>query len=266
MVAGRPEEKTLPPTKPPPRLISSIHLLQDETGEIWFGIRPFAGRRGTEPGTLTKPVNLKKDLGWREVEHVQNILQKSDVWGSLPFSDTALVQYERKFGEEDQRIDLLYLRSDRHLYACELKIGGKAKDTHGQLIRYIADLRSTHPWSMKKVQYLHKEFLERPRKGMPELPEEAEKDSLRLTVRLYEEKFNAFVSAHGLSDVDEVPVYKGGMIIDEDFPSQLVTAVRFLNAECDLDIRLVKLSAHTTEDWSPDDAETWLRLDLVEFE
>ena len=43
-----------------------------------------------------------------------------------------------------------YLRQDGAIIPCELKIGGNSKDSHGQLIRYIAALHYRNPFDLLK--------------------------------------------------------------------------------------------------------------------
>jgi hypothetical protein len=104
-----------------------------------FGIKPHRGESWDVYYSLKKLVGLKKDLKWPEVQ-LQNMLIKADIWDNFPAVGLSLVRAEFKGSDENQRIDILYLRDDGGLLPCELKIGGEAKDSHGQLIRYMADL------------------------------------------------------------------------------------------------------------------------------
>ena len=65
----------------------------------------------------------------------------ANIWPDFPEKGYRLVGVEFKAGDEEQRVDILYIRDDGALLPCELKIGGTSRDTHGQLIRYIADLQ-----------------------------------------------------------------------------------------------------------------------------
>jgi len=73
---------------------------------------------------------LKTDLAWQEVQNLQRIFRGAEIWQNFPVEGLKFVFAELQPGDEDQRIDLLYLRDD----------GGTSLDTHGQLIRSIADL------------------------------------------------------------------------------------------------------------------------------
>ena len=245
-------------------LLGSLYFIEDPNIGPVFGIRPYDARHGGKYRGLSRRIRLSADLGWREVEHVQTMLRKSDIWGDFPFEGATLVRHEFKPGDEDQRIDLLFIRSDCTLYPCELKVGGTSKDTHGQLLRYLADLHFTPDWTVAKVRERHAAFMGSIKTPMPGLSVEAGAGSLVTARHVLDDEFNEFLARHELHDGDAVGLYRGGALIDEEFPAQLVTAVRYLNDECAFDIRLVKLEAFTEDDWTPEASEMWMRIDLVD--
>lgn len=229
-------------------LLGGLYFIKDPNIGPILGTKPYDERHTEKYRSLSQPISLSAKLGWSEVKHVQAMLRKSDLWDDLPFRDATLVRHEFKAGLEDQRIDLLFLRADRTLYPCELKIRGKSKDTHGQLLRYVADLHYGPKWTVGKVREHHAAYtngLETPLSG---LSPEAGSATLATTQRVLDDKFHEFLARHQLQEGDAVGLYRGGALIDEEFPAQLMTAVRFLNAECRLDIRLLKLAAFTEGD------------------
>jgi hypothetical protein len=128
-------------------------------------------------------VGLKTDLRWREVDHLQNILRKSNIWNDFPDTGLTIVNAEFRRGDEDQRIDILYMRSDGGLLPCEFKIGGTSKDTHGQLIRYIADLNDQN-LDLAWVEAANRDFINRMGDG--------------LVQELGSQKFTGFLEQHGI--------------------------------------------------------------------
>ena len=122
-------------------MAASLYLLIDPPPplETSYGIQPYDDKYWNDYHTLRRKISLK-DLGWEEVNHFQRLIKGADLWETFPAVGLTLVDAEFKGGDENQRIDLLYLRNDGGLLPCELKIGGTAKDSHGQLIRYMADL------------------------------------------------------------------------------------------------------------------------------
>jgi hypothetical protein len=182
----------------------SLFLLNDPNFGLTFGCKPCDPKYWQEYGQMQRRVSLKRDLRWKEVEHLQNILRKADIWTDFPARGYALVNAEFKAGDEDQRLDILYIRDDGALLPCELKIGGDSKDAHGQLIRYIADLYFQvidRTW----IKAAHDKFL-------ATIGDDAART-------LHEEKFNAFLSANNISDRFIRILPKTGVIIDEGFSS-----------------------------------------------
>ena len=155
---------------------------------------------------------------------------------------------ETKPGDEEQRVDLLYLRDDGGLFPCELKIGGESKDTHGQLIRYMADIA----FQTVNIPYIRK---------------------LRATIEKWDtglgvskEKFEGFLESNRIDDKFLRLLPKTGLIIDEGFPSQLLKAVRFLNADCGFSIRLIELQTFVDENWDASQDDYLARIDFVEIQ
>ncbi len=236
--------------------ISSLYFIRDTTGVEAsgspnvdaFATQPYDPAYAQRYAALDRRIGLKADLNWDEARIFNGVISKADFWGEVPLPGHRLVRAEFKAGAEAQRIDLLYLRSDGCLVPCELKIAGNAVDSHGQLLRYTADLHY-NPWTLRRVV---------DQRG------------------LYEN--GHFVASFGpdiwewmhVNDLDDLsataPVVRGGILIDEEFPSSLRTTVRYLNDTTDLSIRLVEARAHTEAAWTPESPELWMRLDFVDVE
>jgi hypothetical protein len=143
------------------------------------------------------------------------------------------------------------LRNDGGILPCELKIGGDAKDSHGQLIRYMADLRF-QTLDMAFLKDRHQHFL-----GY--LTDQVAKD-------IHIQKFNEFLSANVISDKFIRLLPRSGILIDEGFPSQLLKAVRYLNNEAGFAIRLLKIVPYVAATWKPDETEFIMRLDFYDVQ
>lgn len=171
------------------------------------------------------------------------------MWTDFPAQGLTLVVAESPpGGDENQRVDFLYLRNDGGLLPAELKIGGKAKDSVGQLIRYIADLH---------FQKIDSKYLAEKRKELiDKMPNE---NSRSISKR----KFNMFVEEHNLNDRFFRLLPRHGLLIDEGFPKQLHKAVRFLNDECGFSIQLIQIEAFVANDWSADSENFIMRLDFT---
>ena len=217
-----------------------------------FGIRP--GNLGTaeEFSALTRKISLKKDLKWKEVKNLQKVFSKAGLWSDFPVQGLRFISAELKGGVENQRIDILYLREDGGLYPCELKLGSKEKDSHGQLIRYIADLyyqRTDSEWLMKqRLNYLKKQKSKDER--------EHKLDLMNLESYLT----HKHIAANQIR-----PVLNSGIIVDEGFKPQMLKAVRYLNDQCGFFIRLLKLSAYVDSDWAINKKEYLMRIDVEEI-
>jgi hypothetical protein len=122
-----------------------------------FGLRPSVLNK-KDYARMKRRISLKKDLGWRENEELRQVIRKGDIWSYFPAKNYTLVGVEFEPGDEKQRIDILYIRDDGGILPCELKIGGTSLDTHGQLIRYIADL-SCQDINLDWVQKANEKFL-----------------------------------------------------------------------------------------------------------
>jgi hypothetical protein len=229
-------------------VIGTLFFSKDNSFGTSFRTKPKADR-WNDYYNLTRRIGLKRDLQWRETDQLQNVLRFSDIWEDFPAIGLTLIDAELKGGDEDQRIDLLYLRNDGGVLPCELKIGGDAKDSHGQLIRYMADLRF-QTLDMAFLSKRHQHFL-----GY--LTDQVAKDVHAL-------KFNEFLSANAISDKIIRLLPRSGILIDEDFPSQLIKAVRYLNNECGFSIRLLKAVPYVADTWKPDDAEFIMRLEFYD--
>jgi hypothetical protein len=149
---------------------------------------------------MKKRISLKADLSWGEVSELQNVLRKADMWQDFPARGYTLVNAEFKGGDEDQRLDLLYMRNDGALLPCELKIGGTYKDTHGQLIRYIADLYY-HRIDFAWVKDAHQRFVDT-------ITDEVAKG-------LHSTKFEKFVTSNKIEDRFIRILPQTGILIDD---------------------------------------------------
>lgn len=203
-----------------------------------------------EYALMNKRINLKKDLKWPEVKRLQNFLKKSDIWEDFPAVGLTLICAEFKGGDEDQRIDLLYLRQDGALLPCELKIGGTSKDSHGQLIRYIADLHYQNPMNLlKKSRNKFMKWLDEP-----------------IAQRVHKKKLNDFISANGIDEKFVRILPRSGILMDEEFQSPLLKTVRYLNEVCGFSIRMIQIEANVLESWSSNNASYLFRVDFVDIQ
>lgn len=199
-----------------------------------------------EYALMNKRINLKKDLKWHEVRHLQNFLRKADMWNDFPVIGLTLVSAEIRKSRNGQSIDLLYLRQDGALIPCELKIGGNSKDSHGQLIRYIADLHYRNSFDLLKdsrnkfVNWL----------GDP------------IAQRIHTKKFNDFMSANGINEKFIRILPKSGILMDEEFHPYLFKAVRYLNEVCGFSIKMIQTKAYVKESWTQDDTSYLFRVDF----
>jgi hypothetical protein len=214
-------------------------------------IKPNRGESWNDYYSLEKPVELKKDLKWTEVKYLQNMLCKGDIWHNFPAVGLTLVSSEFSPGDEKQRLDLLYLREDGGLLPCELKIGGNSKDTHGQLIRYMADLsfqKLNQAYIKKQAEKFHRKIMDHVARG------------------IHENKFNRFCKDNKITDKAIRLIPRAGILIDEKFNPSLLKAVRFLNNECGFSIRMLKLSAFVAQDWNSGWNDFIMRLDFTDIQ
>lgn len=233
-------------------MTKSLYCLNDpHIGGITFGIKPYDAKYWPQYGGMKRRIGLKADLRWREVQHLQNVIKKSDIWDDFPAKGYTLVAAEVKAGDEDQRIDILYIRNDGALLPCELKVGGDSNDTHGQLIRYIADLQF-QPVNLAWIRRYHEQFL-------ASIGDEGAK-------HLHSTKFDNFVSTNILEDRFVRLLPKTGVIMDEGFKPQLLKAVRYLNGYCGFSIRLIQIEAYVEETWQPDLEDYLFRIDFVDVQ
>ena len=80
------------------------------------------------------------------------------------------------------------------------------------------------------------------------------------------EKFDKFIDSNGITDKFIRLLPKAGILIDEDFPPQLMKAVRFLNNDCGFSIRMLKAEAFVAEDWRREKTDHFMRLDFVDIQ
>jgi hypothetical protein len=195
---------------------------------------------------LTRRVQLR-ELGWRETIELQDLMQLGTLWDGFPARGYTLASAEIKAGEEDQRVDLIYLRNDGALMPCELKLGGKERDTAGQLIRYISDL-AHQPVSKDWLFDTHEQFILKLNPALQPL--------LRT-------RFEAVLSIVKDAHLRFLP--RSGIIVDEAIPPQLLKSIRYLNEYCGFSIRTLQI-----ETFIPDGYHTGcpccdyeFRIDLV---
>ena len=200
-----------------------------------------------EYALMNRKINLKKDLKWRETQ-LQMFLRKSDIWEDFPVVGLTLVSAEIKKSRNDQSIDLLYLRQDGALIPCELKIGGSSKDSHGQLIRYIADLHFQNPVDLLKDN--RKKFV-----NWLDDP---------IAQRIHKKKFNDFMSVNGIDEKFIRILPRSGLLMDEEFQRYLFKAVIYLNEVCGFSIRMIQIKAYVKGSWSQDDTSYLFRVDFEE--
>jgi hypothetical protein len=143
------------------------------------------------------------------------------------------------------------MRNDGALLPCELKIGGDYKDSHGQLIRYIADLYY-QKIDLSWVKEQHKRFVE--------------KITNSVAQRLHATKFDEFVTTSDIEDRFVRILPQTGVLIDEGFPSQLLKAVRYLNGYCGFSIRLLKIDTFVEDSWEKGAQDFLFRMDFIDVQ
>ena len=211
-----------------------------------FGVKPHDAKYQAKYDAMTRIVSLEQDVGWNEAK-LQVILRRSGIFDGFPLPDATLVRAEFKPGGIDQRIDLLFLTSGSELVACELKIRGDYPDSHGQLLRYVADL-SFDPWDLARVRSAHALYLGTIKND--------------LVSNLTRDRFNEFIEKHRIPASGPLPVRAGGVIIDVAFKDATRAAVRYLNRQHGFRIDLIQLRARVPDDWSATSDDRWMRLDF----
>jgi hypothetical protein len=201
---------------------------------------------------IRKRISLRNDLEWREVQDLQELMKEADFWESFPEPGLRLVTAEVKAGDEPQRIDLLYLRDDGGIIPCELKVGGTDLDTHGQLLRYMADL-SNQAVSREWVITQRRHYLARKNKDRADAAQNIRSELMQFEARIGAISNDAF----RLLDI--------GIIVDEGFPQAMISAVAFLNRRSELSLRLIRLDTYVADDWTLDTEEYVMRIDLNEI-
>ncbi len=230
----------------------SLYCIHDpNTIGTTFGIMPHEDKYWPDYGRMSHKVGLYDDKKWQEVKHLQNMICRADIWEDFPAKGYTLVASEIKAGDEEQRIDIIYIRDDGALLPCELKRGGNSRDSHGQLIRYIADLHF-QTINLEWVRSKHKKFLKK-------IDNDAARD-------LHLEKFNNFLNDNQIRDRYIRILPRAGIIMDEDFKSQMLTAVRYLNEYCGFSIRLIQIEAYVDDDWNPDKEDYMFRIDFTDVQ
>jgi len=200
---------------------------------------------------LKRCIKLKKDLGWKEPKQLISIFRRGNIWQDFPAKGYTLVGADFKLGDENQRVDILYIRNDGGLLPCELKIGGESRDTHGQLIRYIADLHFQEV-NLTWVKEYHQKFLS--------------KISDQFAEHVQHYTFDKFITENGIEDRFVRVLPKSGVIMDEDFKPQLLKAVRYLNEYCGFSIRLIQIETFIADDWNKEMKEYIFRIDFTDVQ
>ena len=234
------------------QLIQSLYFIKDPKmfpdHSFTFGLQPSALSE-KDYALMKRRIGLKKDLGWRENEELRQVIRKGDIWSDFPAKNYTLVGVEFEPGDEKQRIDILYIRDDGGILPCELKIGGTSLDTHGQLIRYIADL-SYQDVDLDWVIKANETFLNR--------------FGCTGTQLSWRDQFNRFLETNDIKNKKVRILPKSGIIMDEDFKPQLVKAVRYLNECCGFWIRLIQIKAFVADDWNRNMGKYGFRMDFTD--
>lgn len=203
---------------------------------IHSGVGPFTeiSRESTSTHQQLERQIEFSELGWTETGHVQPLLRAAAEWEDFPAIGYKLVRSEFKAGDENQRLDLLYIRNDGALLPCELKIGGKERDTVGQLLRYIADLY---------FQKIDIQWIQKQHDQLVDILGYSESVNVRIR-----EGFRQFLSTHQIKDHHVRFLPRAGLIIDESFPPQLQKAIRYLNEYCGFTIRTLQMKTFVDND------------------
>lgn len=231
----------------------SIYCAKDPqmSSEVMFGIKPpYGDKYWSVYECMQCPIGLKTHLGWGE-DQLKQVLRKGNIWQDFPAKGYTLVGCEFKPGDEDQRVDLLYIRNDGGLLPCELKIGGESFDTHGQLIRYIADLYFQGV-NLAWVQKYHQKFL-----GTI---------SNWAALDIQNDTFYKFITDNGIEDRFVRILPKSGVIMDEYFKPQLLKTVRYLNEYCGFSIRLIQIETFVADDWNNEKKDYLFRIDFTDVQ
>ncbi len=232
------------------QLIQSLYFFKDPKmfpdHSFTFGRQPEALSE-KDYARMKRCIGLKKDLGWRENEELRQVIRKGDIWSDFPAKNYTLVGVEFEPGDEKQRIDILYIRDDGGILPCELKIGGASLDTHGQLIRYIADL-SCQDINLDWVQKANEKFLSK-FNNIDRLP--------------WQDRFNNFLETNDIKNKDIHILPKSGIIMDEDFKPQFLKAVRYLNKCCGFSIWLIQIEAFVANAWNRNMEKYGFRMDFT---
>ncbi|MBD3276684.1 MAG: hypothetical protein GF388_00135 [Candidatus Aegiribacteria sp.] len=120
--------------------MKTLYFYKDRGIPMGIGIKPAFDEDKPVYDSLNRKLSIQSDLCWHERRDMQNVIAKADFWGGFPFDDCQLVAAEIYLEIFMQRIDFLYLTNEGKVQVCELKLGGKEKDTVGQLFRYIEEL------------------------------------------------------------------------------------------------------------------------------
>jgi hypothetical protein len=179
-------------------------------------------------------------------------MKEADFWTSFPEPGLHLISAEVQAGDEPQRIDLLYVNENGGVFPCELKVGGEDPDTHGQIIRYIADLDS-QPISEEWIKAQREAYFLRKTKHRELQSMEVFIDWVEFRKKLPE-------------NLEFRVIEKYGIIIDGKFPSKLIRAVKYLNERAGFCLRLIRAQAYVTEDFVSASEPHLMRLDFEEQE
>ena len=212
-------------------------------------------------------VSLKNDFKWYERYDLENIIEKFGILEGIPTNEYFLINYEYWTG--NQYVDLLFLRNDGKVIPCEIKIGSKSKDAHGQLIRYMSSLakeKINKQWVNDTLESYLKKIAKRIKKKDNS---EKIKDLLitGLPIVTIRENFKDFI----LNNKDKIKSYnflhKSGLIIDEDFTPQLENAVNYLNNRCKFSIKLFKITTFVQDGFNINEEKDYLyKLEIDKYD
>lgn len=235
---------------------SKIKVVGESNWEITkrscFGKQPYDSKYKKLYDSMSKIVNLKKDFKWHERYDLENIIEKFEVWGEFPTNDYLLLDYENRIGEINQRADLIYLRNDGKVIPCELKIGGDSKDTHGQLIRYMASLaeeKINKQWVDDIFNSYLKKIAKRNLKSKKNNYAIENELKTNLVIKFRKDNFKEFIQKNDITSFSFDFLNKSGLIFDEDFTPQLTSAINYLNNYCGFSIKLFKITTYVQDDF-----------------
>ncbi len=172
---------------------------------------------------LTKEGDLKEinfdENAW------QDIMIFFDNYSNFPAKNLCIISAEESNEDSQQRVDLLYLRSDGKILPAEIKISDNGIDAHGQLIRYMA--------GFDQDEFSVDSILKTARKKVPE------------NIKIIEE----FIKEHDITDKKVMALETTGLLICEKFHKDTITAIRYLNEKTNIDIKMFDIDIFVSDKW-----------------